>query len=193
MRTREPFVEEPSMIDPAYVITEALHDASGRLVGVVVVGEVLVEDLDQLVTAPRLVQPAADVAGDGVLVPIPLDQHITPEPHVSVIHVAVGHHRLDYDRSRHPVSALIVALRGPGDYHAQGSGYGWADRLDTEWLVASLDIELLVDEPDHLGDCADRSYLPTVVVDDSPHRGVVSQSAAPDLDRGISRARDLSA
>jgi hypothetical protein len=36
MLTKEPYVEHPSDDDPAYVIAEALHDASGRIVGVVI-------------------------------------------------------------------------------------------------------------------------------------------------------------
>jgi hypothetical protein len=36
LRTKEPYVEDPSEFDPAYIITEALHDASGRVVGVII-------------------------------------------------------------------------------------------------------------------------------------------------------------
>ncbi len=35
MRTGEPFVEEPTKNDRFYDITQALHDAAGRLVGAV--------------------------------------------------------------------------------------------------------------------------------------------------------------
>jgi hypothetical protein len=41
MRSREPDIEDPSMVDPAFVIAEALHDASGRLVGLVITDVVL--------------------------------------------------------------------------------------------------------------------------------------------------------
>jgi hypothetical protein len=36
MRSKEPYVEHPNEDDPAYVIAEALHDASGQVVGVVI-------------------------------------------------------------------------------------------------------------------------------------------------------------
>jgi hypothetical protein len=41
MRSREPFIEEPSVLDPAWVIVEALHDANGKLVGLVITDIVL--------------------------------------------------------------------------------------------------------------------------------------------------------
>jgi hypothetical protein len=43
MRSEEPFVEDPNEQDPAYIITEALHDASGRVVGVVITDVVVRE------------------------------------------------------------------------------------------------------------------------------------------------------
>jgi hypothetical protein len=36
MQSDEPYVEHPDEDDPAYVISEALHDASGRVVGLVI-------------------------------------------------------------------------------------------------------------------------------------------------------------
>jgi hypothetical protein len=41
MRSREPLIEDPSRLDPAFVIAEALHDASGRLIGLVITDVVL--------------------------------------------------------------------------------------------------------------------------------------------------------
>ena len=36
MRSKEPYVEHPREGEPAYVIAEALHDASGQVIGVVI-------------------------------------------------------------------------------------------------------------------------------------------------------------
>jgi hypothetical protein len=41
MKSRQPDIEDPSLVDPAFVIAEALHDSSGRLVGLVITDVVL--------------------------------------------------------------------------------------------------------------------------------------------------------
>jgi hypothetical protein len=43
MLSKDPYVEDPSDDDPAYIVTEALHDASGRVVGVVITDVVVRE------------------------------------------------------------------------------------------------------------------------------------------------------
>jgi hypothetical protein len=36
MQSGEPDIEDPSMVDPVYIISEALHDASGAVVGIII-------------------------------------------------------------------------------------------------------------------------------------------------------------
>lgn len=36
MRSGEPDIEDPSVVDPVYIISEALHDASGAVVGIII-------------------------------------------------------------------------------------------------------------------------------------------------------------
>jgi hypothetical protein len=36
MQSGEPDIEDPSIVDPVYIISEALHDASGAVVGIII-------------------------------------------------------------------------------------------------------------------------------------------------------------